>query len=117
MSAKAYQWSLFSLLCFALMGLVGCAGIPAHEYAEFTPLDSSQRQMNKIKMTLEVREDAAEFCKQRQLDKGVSVQGTHIACAVWSVQRQECRIVTGKLVSHVVLGHEMRHCFEGHFHP
>jgi hypothetical protein len=117
MSAKAYQWSLFSLLCFALMGSVGCAGIPAHEYAEFTPLDSSQRQMNKIKMTWEVREDAAEFCKQRQLDKGVSVQGTHIACAVWSVQRQECRIVTGKLVSHVVLGHEMRHCFEGHFHP
>jgi hypothetical protein len=117
MFARAFQQSTFCLLCIALLGVVGCAGIPPHEYAEFTPLSSSQRQMNKVKMTWEVREDAAEFCKQRQMDKGVSVQGTHIACAVWSVQRQECRIVTGTLVSHVVLGHELRHCFEGHFHP
>ena len=109
--------SLLALLCFALAGMVGCAGIPSHEYADFTPLEAQQRQMNQIKITWEVREDAAAFCKQRQMDKGVSVQGTHVACAVWSVQRQECHIVTGTVVSHVVLGHELRHCFEGHFHP
>ena len=117
MSVNACQRLILSLLCFALTGVVGCASISPHEYAEFTPLDNSQRQMNKIKMTWQVREDAAEFCKQRQMDKGVSVQGTHVACAVWSVQRQECHIVTGSVVSHVVLGHELRHCFEGHFHP
>jgi hypothetical protein len=117
MSAHACQRSNFLLLCLALVGVVGCAGIPPHEYEEFTPLDSSQRQMNHIKLTWEVRADASAFCKQRQLDKGVSTQGTHIACAVWSVQRQECRIVTGTVVSHVVLGHELRHCYEGQFHP
>lgn len=117
MSANALHRSIFSLLYLTLMGAVGCAGIPPHEYAEFTPLDKTRRQMNKIKMTWEVREDAAEFCLQRQKDKGVSVQGTPIACAVWSVPSQECSIVTGRVVSHVVLGHELRHCFEGHFHP
>ena len=114
---REFQRVVFIPLCVALMGAVGCAGIPSLEYAEFKPIDASERQMNQIKMTCEVREDAAEFCKQQQSDKGVSVQGAHIACAVWSVPKQECRIITGSLVSHVVLGHELRHCFEGHFHP
>jgi hypothetical protein len=99
------------------MGAVGCAVIPHHEYAEFTPLGNNQRQMNKIQISWDVRQDATQFCKKLQMNKGASVQGTPVACAVWSVQRQECLIVTGSVVSHVVLGHELRHCFEGHFHP
>jgi hypothetical protein len=114
---RAFHRSLFASVCVALMGVVGCAAIPPHEFTEFKPVDPSERQMNQIKMTWEVREDAAEFCKQQQVDKGVSTQGAHVACAVWSVPKQECRIITGNLVSHVVLGHELRHCFEGHFHP
>lgn len=103
--------------CFALLGALGCSAIPAHEYAEFTPLPQTQRPMSQVKIAWEVRDDASDYCKQRQLNKGVLAEGQHVACAIWSVQRQECRIVTGPVVSHVVLGHEMRHCFEGHFHP
>jgi hypothetical protein len=117
MSANALQRSIFCLVLHALVGAVGCAVIPHHEYAEFTPLGNNQRQMNKIQISWDVRQDATQFCKKLQMNKGASVQGTPVACAVWSVQRQECLIVTGSVVSHVVLGHELRHCFEGHFHP
>ena len=104
-------------LCITLLGLTGCAGIAQHEYADFSPLPEQHRQMNQFKLTWDVRMDAEEFCKQRKMDKGVSIQGTVLACAVRSVRKQACKIVTGPAVSHVVLGHELRHCFEGHFHP
>lgn len=110
-----YRWFIF-VLCLASGLVSGCASIPENEYATFTPLQASERRMNQVKVSWEVRDDADAYCKQRQLDKGVSVKGTHVACAVWSVQQQTCRIVTGQQVSHVVLGHELRHCFEGHFH-
>lgn len=104
------------VVCLASLGVSGCAVIPEHEYANFTPLQVSERRMNQFRVSWEVREDADAYCKQRQIDKGGSAKGTHLACAVWSVQQQTCRIVTGQQVSHVVLGHELRHCFEGHFH-
>lgn len=116
MCCKAiFRWFI-CLLCLASGMVAGCAGIPEGEYASFTPKQSHERNMNQIKVSWEVRDDAESYCKQRQLDKGVSIKGTHVACAVWSVQHQTCRIVTGAQVSHVVLGHELRHCFEGHFH-
>jgi hypothetical protein len=40
-----------------------------------------------------------------------------IACAVWTKTTNECKIITGPNPNHLVLGHEVRHCFEGHFHP
>jgi len=39
-----------------------------------------------------------------------------VACAIWSVPAKECTVVTGPKVTHVALGHEVRHCFEGRFH-
>lgn len=36
------------------------------------------------------------------------------ACAGWS--KTECIIVTGTITTHQILGHELRHCFEGHYH-
>lgn len=117
MSHRVSLSPMIIALCLAMGGMLGCTSIPSQEFAEFTPLPVNARQMDNITLIWEIRDDAADFCRQRQIDKGVSVQGTHIACAVWSIPKQECRIVTGHLVSHVVLGHELRHCFEGHFHP
>jgi hypothetical protein len=36
------------------------------------------------------------------------------ACAVWS--KNKCHIIVGETVTHKDLGHEVRHCFFGHFH-
>ncbi len=38
------------------------------------------------------------------------------ACAVWNVKTNVCTIMTEAHASEEVLGHEVRHCFEGHFH-
>lgn len=36
------------------------------------------------------------------------------ACARWT--SKTCTIITGPETSHGILGHELRHCFEGRFH-
>ncbi len=38
------------------------------------------------------------------------------ACAVWNVKTNVCTIITEPHAPYEVLGHEVRHCFEGHFH-
>jgi len=38
-------------------------------------------------------------------------------CATVSVDGKSCVIYTNKHTSHEILGHEIRHCFQGAFHP
>lgn len=112
------------LLCF--VGLVtGChtmlhTELPASEYEEFTALPASKRIMNVVHIKWEVREDAAEYCAKTMRDRSPGREQAFaippMACAVWYVPQKECTIVTSPKVTHTVLGHEVRHCFEGHFH-
>lgn len=107
----------------ALLALVltGCqtlgGGVPASEYEKFTPKPPEQRIMHEVKLRWEIREDVAQYCAKIV---GMDSQQAHLtpplACAVWYVGKKECLIITGTPTLHVALGHEVRHCFEGHFH-
>lgn len=114
-------WSKL-LLAAAVVSLTGCAAmqhsIPVSELDSFTPIPESQRVLNKVRVRWEVRDDVSEVCMKKVGTVGGAqkVLAKPIACAVWHVPTQECVIYTGKRVAHVTLGHELRHCFEGHFH-
>ncbi|WP_194945228.1 hypothetical protein [Limnohabitans sp. DM1] len=88
----------------------------------FTPLSVEQRIMNTVSIKWDVRADAAEFCAKsmriRSLQPGreLAFITPPMACAIWYVPGKECTVITSNKVSHAVLGHEVRHCFEGHFH-
>lgn len=104
-----------------LAALTGCAStqgsLPAAELQPFTPAPESARVMNDVKVRWEVRANVAEFCgRAAKITTAQAMFTPPLACAVWNVASKECVIVTGKEVSHVVLGHELRHCFEGNFH-
>lgn len=109
-------------LPLACLWLAACQSVPGayvhtSEMSAFTPLASSQRIMNTVKMRWEVREDVAAYCAAASgMDKERAYTTPPLACAIWSQARQECTVVTGRVTTHVALGHEMRHCFEGHFH-
>ncbi len=105
------------LACGLAVGLMGCAVVGETEYKEFKPMPANARIMNQVKLTWEVREDVGEFCRRAQ-SKGSHVQsGQPVACAIWVKATSECKVITGPNPNHLVLGHEVRHCFEGHFHP
>jgi hypothetical protein len=117
----------FSRLAFlasagALMVLTGCASVqgptlPVTELESFVPMPNHARLMNDVKVRWEVRENVVEVCSRAaKITAAQAWMTPPLACAMWNVASKECVIITGKKVSHVELGHELRHCFEGNFH-
>ena len=111
-------WLLLSLVFGLLAGCQTMPGhLPAHEYEPFKPLPAEKRLMNDVRIRWEVREDVAQVCaKAIQMGKEQAYITPPLACAVWDVPQQECIVITGPKPTHVALGHEVRHCFEGRFH-
>jgi hypothetical protein len=116
MKLKTNKRMTIAGVMIVLLFLSGCTQIPSSEYAQFTPLDEKKRIMNRVKLTWEVRADAVTYCQRVQQDYQRDAAMTVAACSIWSRSTNECTIVTGPNPDHVVLGHEVRHCFEGHFH-
>jgi hypothetical protein len=106
------------LLVFVFVFLLAaCQSLPRAEYSTFVPMNPNQRIMNQVKIRWEVRDDVAEFCaKAKGMGKEQAFLTPPIACAIWQTARRECTVVTGSSTTHTALGHEIRHCFEGHFH-
>lgn len=97
--------------------LTACQTLPASEFNAFVPVPAQQRIMNQIKIHWEVRDDVADFCaKAKGMGKEQAFLTPPVACAIWHTPRRECTVVTGTTTTHTALGHEIRHCFEGHFH-
>lgn len=125
-SSKSSKFGIFRGLAWVtgLLGsslLTGCLAtgptLPVSELESFTPLPKTARIMNDVKVRWEVRENVAEFCgRAAKLTTAQAYFTPPIACAMWNVQSKECVIITGQQVTHVALGHELRHCFEGSFH-
>ncbi len=100
----------------SLLALTGCQSISQVEYEDFKPMPREQRVIHTVKLNWDVRPDASQYC-EKFVNKKAMFAATAIACAVWSEKAQTCTIVTTPNPNHVVIGHEVRHCFEGHFHP
>ena len=100
----------FTVICLA-MSLVGCAIVPIPETSdleEFTP--SSKHMIDAPKIKHVVVNDVAAHCAK------LTSTPNPTACAQWSKTKKTCTVYTGKTTTHVYLGHEVRHCFEGDFH-
>ncbi len=105
-----------------LPGLSACQGtasqqVSSWEFVPFHAQPSQYRIMNQVRINWEVREDVVQFCAlSKSMGREQAYLTPPMACAIWDIPKGECTIVTGPLTSHVALGHELRHCFEGHFH-
>lgn len=96
--------------------LSACNTIGAAEYADFEPQAVEKRIMQRVNLTWDVRADASEYCAKVMKRQGKVLTGQPVACATWSEAKNQCTIVTSPNPTHVVIGHEVRHCFEGNFH-
>lgn len=115
-------WIRWLCMTALVLSLCACQGASRHQVSslEFLPFNAmpyNYRIMNQVRINWEVREDVAQFCTQaKSIGRQQSYMATPMACAIWDILKAECTIVTGPVTSHVALGHELRHCFEGHFH-
>jgi hypothetical protein len=120
-----FQRCLFIRLLTPLtlaVGLSACLSsapqkISAQEFMPFNAMPAHHRIMNQVRITWEVREDVAHYCAfASRMGRDQSYLTPPLGCAIWDILKAECTVVTGPLTSHVALGHELRHCFEGHYH-
>jgi hypothetical protein len=104
-------------ICLSACGTLPNEKIAATEFGVFEPARPYERIMNNVRIKWVVREDVVQYCAGKsELSRDQSNLTPPLACAIWNIHRNECTVVTGPLTSKVALGHEVRHCFEGHFH-
>lgn len=115
-------WLRWLCIAASVLSLGACHGasrnqVSSLEFVPFSPMPHNYRIMNQVRIHWEMREDVAQFCTQfKSMGTQQSYLSPPMACAIWDILKSECTIVTGPVTSHVALGHEFRHCFEGHFH-
>jgi hypothetical protein len=105
-----------ALIVLLLPMLAACYTIAPSEYESFTAQPIDKRIMNDIQLSWDIRPDASEVCAKLSKKSQVANGPAPVACAIWTVTKKHCTIITTANPNHVVLGHELRHCFEGHFH-
>ena len=101
--------------------LVGCETTPGtqvvyantspKEYDAFKALPLNERVIDSPQISWIVRDDIAEFC-----GRITGIKPPILGCAVWNAATRRCTIYTQSMTTHTILGHEIRHCFEGPFH-
>ncbi|WP_133239976.1 hypothetical protein [Limnohabitans planktonicus] len=99
-----------ALCCCA--GLIGCA-VDSREALlreSFVPVAPVSRVMAAPQIEHRRLANSGLMC---DLSTGARMSQ---ACAVWNVKTNVCTIMTEPNAPDEVLGHEVRHCFEGHFH-
>lgn len=117
-------WSLLSA-CQSMPN-----GVPWNEIRSFTVPPESIQALSEVRVRWLIRADAREYCSQQlqrtsrapragttsAASSGEPASPRVLACSVWNEHTKECTIVTEPTTSHVIMGHEVHHCFSGHFH-
>jgi len=78
----------------------------------------AQERYEDVRIAWYVVQDVPQTCAMAGALKGARTRYNPniIACAVRFLDGQACVIYTAKKLSLAVLGHEVRHCFEGAWH-
>jgi hypothetical protein len=79
----------------------------------------AQDKYDDVRLAWYVVQDVPQTCAMAGALLGAKVKYNEqiVACAVLFRSSNSCVIYTAKKLSLAVLGHEVRHCFEGAWHP
>ena len=97
--------------------LAACSHIvilPAEEYKPFEAKQQSLRIIEAPKIYFLFIEDTATVCEA--LVGRLQANERYLGCAHWRMAEQACTVFIPSDTKSVILGHEVRHCFEGKFH-
>lgn len=98
------------LVILSLVGLVGCASAPPPQLTKHDLAFTAQATHTPKRVEWIVMEDVSSVCQGFAPIK----EKEYIACARFN--NQVCKVYTKPNLTLSILGHEMRHCFEGHWH-
>jgi len=88
--------------------------VPHHEYEVFNAKPISSRTIEAPKVMFTITDDVVPVCEK--LVGKLQVNKKYLGCAHWNKISQDCTVFMPPNFQNVILGHEVRHCFEGSFH-
>lgn len=92
----------------------------AHSWDDpLKPFDASKRLSDRMDITWQIVDKPAAACEREARRRHPEFKGYGYqpdACAFWDERAKKCLIITGRKPTMHDLGHEMRHCFQGHWH-
>jgi hypothetical protein len=81
------------------------------------PFDATKRLRDTSVITWRVVDDVQKACDEERQSTGAGKYPYKVnACVSFYLDKNTCLIITGKKTSMHTLGHEVRHCFQGHWH-
>ena len=100
------------LAILMLAGLVGCAGTPVAPTTSKYDMEFTSQPTHAIKRVEWIAVDDVNAVCQGHTP--VMNGRQYLGCTKFNAT--SCKVYTAKNTSLSILGHEMRHCFEGHWH-
>jgi hypothetical protein len=88
--------------------------VPLEEYEYFDAKQYSLRSIEAPKISFIFSNDSAKACEK--LMGRLEINKKYLGCANWQKSEGTCTVFVPYFVQNVILGHEIRHCFEGAFH-
>lgn len=98
------------LLYLFIFILVSCSSITEQDVSTFT----ANFKQDVITVRIIASDNPTLECREKF--KTPLQQYITYGCASWDWNTKECTVIISKNSTHQILGHEIRHCFEGAFH-
>jgi hypothetical protein len=107
------------MIKFIFVSLLAMTSLTACASGSYDLDFEAQDKYEDIRLAWYVVKDVPQTCAMAGALKGAKVQYNQkiVACAVLFRTSNSCVIYTAKKLSLAILGHEVRHCFEGAWHP
>jgi len=106
-----------SKVFITLLFLISFSVLAESPYDKFS---INQNMTNKSKIIWEYADNIQAACNKQRTDGGYKPYTYEVlACSSWRRNiffQYECHIITKKNVTMWIIGHEIRHCFQGSFH-
>ncbi len=98
-------------MLFSFQTLANPADPPANQEFDFT-----KRITDTSRVTVKAVDNVKEACfKEAEFYRVKPTYKNPVACSFWG--KDWCTIIVGKSTTIENLGHEIRHCFQGAWHP
>jgi len=103
----------------ATLSLLASTSVSAYYEDPHQPFDMTHNQVNQTKITfIQAPGDITKSCDEESKRRGFGGMPYKVdACSFYNGSMSECTIVTGKTTNFHTIGHEVRHCLQGHWHP
>jgi hypothetical protein len=107
------------MIKFIFVSLLAMTSLTACASGSYDLDFEAQDKYDDVRIAWYVVKDVPQTCAMAGALKGAKVQYNQkiVACAVLFRTSNSCVIYTAKKLSLAILGHEVRHCFEGAWHP